>query len=59
MENKLKSLFEYQMFEKNPHLQSLIDETLNRYEAEALSDDDLALVNAAGVANHPKMKSVD
>lgn len=59
MENKLKSLFEYQMFEKNPHLQSLIDETLNRYEAEALSDDDLALVNAAGVANPPKKKSVD
>lgn len=49
MEKKLKSLFEYQKFENNPRLAKLIAETEARY-ADALSDDDLSLVNAAGTA---------
>ena len=49
MENKLKTLFEYQKFAGNDHLQSLIQDTLSRYECTALSDDDLELVNAAGM----------
>lgn len=47
MEKKLKSLFEYQRFENNPRLAKLIAETEARY-ADALSDDDLFYVNAAG-----------
>ena len=49
MENKLKALFDYQRFEKNGRLESLIRETEDRYAA-ALSDDDLSLVHAAGEA---------
>lgn len=49
MEKKLKSLFEYQKFENNPRLAKLIAETEARY-ADALSDDDLSFVNAAGTA---------
>ena len=47
MEQKLKKLFDYQRFEKNEKLEKLIRETESRY-AKELSDDDLALVNAAG-----------
>ena len=47
MEKKLESLFEFQKFAGNPELAKLIEETESRY-AKALSDDDLALVNAAG-----------
>lgn len=47
MENKLKNLFEFQRFEKNSQLQALIDDTHSR-AAQALSDDDLDFVNAAG-----------
>ena len=50
MERKLKSLFDYQNFEKNPRLEKLISETENRYARE-LSDDDLSFVNAAGDFN--------
>lgn len=48
MENKLRKLFEYQCFENNSRLEKLINETESRYAA-ALSDDDLFMVNAAGV----------
>ena len=47
MENRLKSMFEYQRFEQNPRLAKLIRETESRYGAE-LSDDDLDIVSAAG-----------
>ena len=47
MENKLKKLFEYQKFEKNAKLDALIAQTHSRY-GEALSDDDLEMVAAAG-----------
>lgn len=48
MEKKLSRLMDYQRFESNPRLMALIAETENRYSAQALSDDDLSLVNAAG-----------
>ena len=47
MEKKLKELFEYQRFAKNPELDRLIRQTENRFGTE-LSDDDLSFVNAAG-----------
>lgn len=47
MERKLKSLFEYQRFEKNEDLEAIIKETENRYNFE-LSDEDLFYVSAAG-----------
>lgn len=47
MEKKLKSLFEFQRFAGNDRIAKMIEETNNRYAAE-LSDDDIALVNAAG-----------
>lgn len=47
MENKLKRLFDYQAFEKNPKLEKLIRETESHY-AEELSDEDLAMATAAG-----------
>ena len=47
MEKKLNSLFEFQRFVGNPGLAQLIEETERRY-GEALSDDDISLVNAAG-----------
>lgn len=50
MERKLKTLFDYQKFEKNPRLEKLISETENRY-AKELSDDELTFVNAAGDFN--------
>ncbi len=47
MENKLKQLFEYQTFERNAKLEALIAGAHLRY-GEALSDDELELVAAAG-----------
>lgn len=47
MEKKLKTLFDFQRFQKNPRLASLIENTEKKYSNE-LSDDDLELVNAAG-----------
>ena len=48
MEKKLKKLFDYQKFEKNPRLQKLIGESEARLEAAELSDDSLEKVSAAG-----------
>lgn len=55
MEKKLKKLFDYQRFEKNPRLEALIQETESRYSAE-MSDDDLLMVAAAGEANEIEKK---
>ena len=51
----LEKLFDFQKFEKNPKLDNLINESLNRYGTE-LSDDDVALASAAGdlMQNHDK-----
>lgn len=46
MENFLKGMFDFQRFQPNPRLNSLIEETRSR--CGILSDDDLELVNAAG-----------
>ena len=56
MDKKLKSMFEYQKFAQNSRLSKLIADTENRYTAHELSDDDLWLVNAAGV---PEMDPKD
>lgn len=48
-ESKLKSLFDFQRFEQDPKLQSVIDEVNDRYSSgNRLNDDDLELV-AGGV----------
>lgn len=52
MDNRLKSLFEYQKFENNPRLAKLIAETEARY-GRVLSEDELFYVNAAGVPDEP------
>lgn len=57
MDNKLKSIFEYQKFEKNVYLQSIVEDTLKRYDAVELSEDDLAYVNAA--KNIPFQDKID
>lgn len=54
MEKRLKNLFDYQKFEKNDHLDRLIQETMSRCEKVELSDDDLEFVNAAGTMTSNK-----
>ncbi len=51
MEKKLKKLFDYQKFEKNPRLEKLIGESEARYKAAELSDENLEMVSAAGEAS--------
>lgn len=51
MEEKLKKLFDYQKFEKNPRLEKLIEESEARYKAAELSDESLEMVSAAGEAS--------
>ena len=46
MENKLRQLFDFQRFENNPRLAKVIDDAVSG--GEALSDDDLFMVAAAG-----------
>lgn len=47
MERKLKQLFDYQLFQGNARLSSLIADTESRY-MEELTDDAISLVSAAG-----------
>lgn len=49
MERKLSKLFDYQKFEGNASLQSVIDSVHRRYAIKELDDDDLFYVAAAGV----------
>lgn len=44
----LKSLFNYQRFESNDHLNRLINDTVNRYSGVTLSESELMMVAAAG-----------
>ena len=53
MEEKLKILFDYQRFEKNPRLERLILKS-DALSVKALSDDDLADINAAGTFEIPE-----
>ena len=48
MENKLKKLFDFQKFEGDASLQSVIDDVHARCQAKALSLDEMEWVNAAG-----------
>ena len=57
MENKLRQVFEYQRFENNSRLSSMLAEALERngFSKEGeLSDDDAGLLNAAGQVFTPK-----
>lgn len=56
MERKLKSLFEFQKFEANPALQSVIDSVHSRYMKRELGPDDMEWVNAAGTPNARPVK---
>ena len=51
MERKLKELFDYQKFEGNSALQSVIDSFHSRYSVRELDLDELEYVNAAGIPN--------
>lgn len=53
MDKVLKTLFDLQKFNGNAHLAALVKETQQRYD-NALSDDELEMVNAAGEL-FPKM----
>ena len=49
MRGALKALFDYQKFEKNRELQSIIDSVNSRFPTRKLSDDEADLVAAAGL----------
>lgn len=52
MEEKLKTLFDYQRFEPSPRLEKLIRNAESRVKRE-LSDDEAELVAAAGTPTPP------
>lgn len=54
-ERKLKKLFDFQKFEKNPELLKIKEQTEDRF-GKLLNEDDLALVNAAGEFDDKKTK---
>ena len=56
MENKLKKLFDFQRFEGNASLQSVIDEVHSRYAVRELDTEDMEWVNAAGSSDSPEKK---
>ena len=58
MENKLKKLFDFQRFEGNASLQSVIDDVHARYARKELSMEDMEWVSAAGDSNDPEKKRV-
>ena len=51
MEQSLKKLFDYQKFEGNSALQSVIDSVHSRYSVREMDLDELEYVNAAGIPN--------
>lgn len=58
MEQRLRSIFEYQRFENNSRLSVMLSDALGRYDFNGegeLSDDDASLLNAAGsIVSDPK-----
>ncbi len=54
MENRLRQLFDFQRFQGNTALQSIIDATHERV-GEVLDDSDLEFLNAAGDPNEMMM----
>ena len=58
MEKKLKALFDFQKFEGNPALQSVIDSVHSRYSRTELNLDEVEWVSAAGTpGSYPEKKS--
>ena len=55
-EELLENLFDFQRFEKNKALQSMIDEVEGRYFCGELDEDELELLSAAG---DPYLQAVD
>ena len=55
-EELLERLFDFQQFEKNEALQSVIDEVEGRYFRTELSEEELELFSAAG---DPYLQAVD
>ena len=55
--NKLSQVFDFQRFQHNERLESIISDVENRY-AHALTDGDLEQVNAAGTADQITDKSL-
>ena len=49
LENRIRTLFEYQSFEPNAELQEVIDAVHARYASRMLSDDEADWVAAAGM----------
>ncbi len=61
LERALKELFDFQRFEKNPALQTVIDGVTEKYAHGALwslADEDLAMA-AGGLGNTEKKKEPD
>lgn len=56
MEKKLSQLFDFQKFEGNRELKSVIDSVHARYSRIALDDDDVCSVAAAGAPEAGKKK---
>ncbi len=54
-EQKLNLLFDFQKFAGSSKLQDLIQDTSARYKTQALTEEELSYVNAAGV---PAMMNV-
>ena len=56
MEKKLKQLFDYQKFARNPWLDAMLAEAEGR--CGALDDEDLGLVSAAGILSGDPTRKV-
>ena len=56
MDRKLSALFDLQRFERDPDLQSVIDAVHARYRVRQLTDDESALVSAAGMPGAEQKK---
>jgi len=52
---RLSQAFDFQKFQHNPKLEAITRDVESRYDKAALSDDDLALVSAAGEVTVPTM----
>ena len=50
MNQVLKSLFDYQLFEENPSLQECVDTARMRYRGGELLPDELEIICAAGLS---------
>lgn len=58
-EKLLTNLFDFQRFERNPELQSMIAEVEQKYSVTEMSDDELDLLAAAGDPFSRELKKED